>query len=400
MTAAPALAAEFPAATEAQWRALVEKSLAGVPFERALVARTRDGFALPALAARDSSAETLAPARGAAPWGIAARVDHPEAEAANALALADLEGGADQLVLVGAGAASARGFGLPLFDPAVLARVLAGVEVDLIALRLEPGADALSDALALADHLVARRLVPADLDVDFGLPLETPWDEAVSFVREAIGRGFRGPFLAADGRAIHEAGGTDAQELAVLLAILAERMRILTDAGLSDTAARSAIGFTLVVDADQLGGMAKLRAFRRLLARFDRACGLVPAPTRLHVETAWRSLSRTDAYVNTLRATIAAFAAGTGGADSLCVLPFTQAVGLPDGAARRLARNTSLVLQSECHLHRMVDPAAGSGAIEALTDALAAESWRLFQGLDREARAAGGVRINFKIRRF
>jgi len=51
-----------------------------------------------------------------------------------------------------------------------------------------------------------------------------------------------------------------------------------------------------------------------------------------------------------LRATIAVFAAGVGGADSITVLPHTAPLGLPDRFARRLARNTQLILMDEASL--------------------------------------------------
>jgi methylmalonyl-CoA mutase len=54
-------------------------------------------------------------------------------------------------------------------------------------------------------------------------------------------------------------------------------------------------------------------------------------------------------------------------------------LGLADAAARRLARNASLILMDETNLHRMIDPSAGSGAIEALTEALCEKAWQLFQ---------------------
>jgi len=84
---------------------------------------------------------------------------------------------------------------------------------------------------------------------------------------------------------------------------------------------------------------------------------------------------------------MAAFAAGLGGADSVTVLPFTAALGLPDAFARRLARNTQLILLEEANLARVADPAAGSGGLEALTQHLCAAAWSLFQ----EIEAAGGA---------
>jgi methylmalonyl-CoA mutase len=104
-------------------------------------------------------------------------------------------------------------------------------------------------------------------------------------------------------------------------------------------------------------------------------------------ETAWRMMSRRDAHVNMLRTTIAVAAAGLGGADSVTALPHTAPLGLPDGFARRAARNTQLVLLEESNLSRVADPAAGSGALEALTQQLCATAWSLFQDIEK----AGGA---------
>jgi methylmalonyl-CoA mutase len=81
---------------------------------------------------------------------------------------------------------------------------------------------------------------------------------------------------------------------------------------------------------------------------------------------------------------MAVFSAALGGADSISVLPFTQALGLPDAAARRLARNTQLVLLEESNLDKVSDPAAGSGGYEALTNEFCQRAWDLFQQIERE----------------
>src|SRR5262249_30675741 len=74
-------------------------------------------------------------------------------------------------------------------------------------------------------------------------------------------------------------------------------------------------------------------------------------------------------------------------ADHVTVLPHTAALGLPDRFARRIARNIQLILMDESNVHRVNDPAAGSGAIEDLTSKLATAAWALFQ----EIEAAGGL---------
>jgi methylmalonyl-CoA mutase len=117
------------------------------------------------------------------------------------------------------------------------------------------------------------------------------------------------------------------------------------------------------------------------------ACGIDAQPSPVHAETSMRMMARLDPETNILRSTIAAFAAGAGGADTICVLPHTIAHGLPDAFARRVARNTQLVLIHEAHLDHVADPAAGSGGIEHLTDRLCEAAWTEFQSIEAE----GGI---------
>ena len=143
----------------------------------------------------------------------------------------------------------------------------------------------------------------------------------------------------------------------------------------------------LSADADQFLTLAKFRALRLLWARIEQACGLTPKPLFIAADTAWRMLTQRDAYVNMLRATMATFSAGLGGANAITVLPHTLALGLPDPFARRAARNTQLVLLEESNLAKVSDPAAGSGGIETLTRQLCEAAWSLFQEIEK----AGGM---------
>jgi methylmalonyl-CoA mutase len=98
-------------------------------------------------------------------------------------------------------------------------------------------------------------------------------------------------------------------------------------------------------------------------------------------------MSRRDPWVNLLRTTLACFGAGVGGAAAITVQPFDAALGLPDGFARRIARNTSSLLVLESHVARVQDPAGGSWYVERLTDELAAAAWGWFTEIEK----AGGI---------
>ena len=98
-------------------------------------------------------------------------------------------------------------------------------------------------------------------------------------------------------------------------------------------------------------------------------------------------MTRRDPWVNLLRATLACFGAGVGGAQAVTVQPFDAALGLPDGFARRIARNTASLLVMEAHVARVIDPAGGSWYVERLTDDLAAAAWAWFTEIEQ----AGGM---------
>ena len=188
---------------------------------------------------------------------------------------------------------------------------------------------------------------------------------------------------------IHNSGGSEAQELAFAVSVALAYLRALETEGVALEAARRMIFFRLSADADQFLTIAKFRALRKVWARVEVSCGLAAEPCFISAETAWRMMARRDPHVNILRATIATFAAALGGADAIAVLPFTAARGLPDRFARRVARNTQLLLSEESHLDKVTDPAAGSGAVENLTDELCRAAWALFQ----EIEAADGIAV-------
>ncbi len=393
------LAGEFPAATRQEWRRLVDAALKGAPFER-LESKTSDGLTIAPLYERAADAHAIVGRAPGAAWRVVQRVDHPDAAAANAQALEDMANGTSGLMLVMAGSLSANGYGLDDSVEAV-ARVLDGIDLASISLDIDLAPFARDVPQRVADAVKRQKIDPAAAAVRFGydpftavamsgrMPL--PWRETAPLVARLIqnlaAAGFSGPFAAADGRVIHHAGGSEAQELAFAMAGAVAYLRALESGGMSLAAARDAIYFRLAADADQLLTMAKFRAVRKLWARVQTACGLAPEAGVVTAETAWRMLTRRDPYVNILRNTIAAAAAGLAGADAIAVLPHTAALGLPDCFARRIARNVQLVLLEEANLARVADPAAGSGALEALTQQLCAAAWSLFQDFER----TGGV---------
>ncbi len=394
------LAAEFPQSSHEDWRKLVDGVLKGAPFAK-LESKTYDGLRIEPIYTRAKGAAPVAGRPSAAPWQILQRIDHPDAAKANAQALHDLENGATGLALVFSGGSGSHGFGLEPTAEAV-AKVFEGVHLDAgVGIELDVGPQSRMAAIHVAEYVKTKGVDPAACNIRFGLdPLaacavwgHSPyrWDEIAPAVTSAIkglaGLGFKGPFAPADGRVIHDAGGSEVQELGFVLACGVAYLRAIEQAGIPLEQAQGMVHARLAADADQFLTMAKFRALRRLWARIEAASGLTPKPLFIAADTAWRMLTRRDPYVNMLRATMATFAAGLAGADAITVLPHTLALGLPDPFARRVARNTQLILLEESSLAKVSDPAAGAGSIEALTSALCEAAWTLFQ----ETEKAGGI---------
>jgi methylmalonyl-CoA mutase len=397
MTALPFIE-PFPPAKHEDWLKLVEKVLKGADFEKKLVNRTYDGIRIEPLYAKASGKAPLAGRPPGQDWTILQRVDHPDPVEANRLALLDLENGATGLALIFKGGPQSFGFGLADEADAV-AQALDGVYLDAgIWLSLEVGAKGRDAAHAVVETVKRRGVDPASCHIAFGLDPIGVWmgtgfkpadgadmgRRVAEAVRDLHARGFKGPFIKADGRIAHEAGGSEAQELGSALALAVFYMRALEAAGFSLEDARDAIEFRLAADADQFLTIAKFRALRMLWASVQAACGLTPAPAMISATSSARMMTRRDPWVNLLRETMAVFGAGIGGANAITVLPFTQALGLPDAFARRLSRNTQLILLDESNVARVADPAAGAGGFEALTDALSEQAWRIFQTIEEQ----------------
>ncbi|CAL9613893.1 methylmalonyl-CoA mutase family protein [Streptomyces sp. enrichment culture] len=403
------LAGEFPDVPHEQWQRLVAgvlrksgKDVEGAEAEEALSTALEDGLRTrPLYTARDASPEPGLPgfapfvrggrAEGNTVGGWDVRQRHTTAD--HDAVLADLENGVTSLWLtVGEG-------GIPV---AGLGPVLDGVYLDLAPVVLDAGADAGPAARELLklyeERGVAREAARGNLGVDpLGYEARTGQrDEAAPTAELARLCAEEYPGLRAltvDALPYHEAGGSAAQELGASLATAVAYLRELTGAGLSVEQACGQLEFRYAATADQFLTIAKLRAARRLWARVAEVCGAPRAGAqRQHVVTSPVMMTRRDPWVNMLRTTIATLAAGAGGADAVTVLPFDHALGLPDGFARRIARNTSTILIEESHLARVIDPAGGSWYVERLTDELAHAGWEFFQRVERLGGMAAALR--------
>ncbi|WP_328908410.1 methylmalonyl-CoA mutase small subunit [Streptomyces sp. NBC_00234] len=418
MTVLPAdglpLAAEFPDPSHEQWHRLVEgvlrksgKEVSGTAAEEALSTALEDGLTTrPLYTSNDTAPGTGFP--GFAPftrggkaegnttggWDVRQRHTLTDPARLNEAVLADLENGATSLWLTVGGPA-----GIPASG---LGRALDGVLLDLAPVALDAGGEfepAVRELLRLNEAQgVPKEAVRGSLGAD---PLghaartgtEPDFDAAVRWA-QVCDREYPGlRALSVDALPYHEAGGSAAEELGFALATGVAYIRALTGAGLSVEAAFAQLEFRFAATADQFLTIAKLRAARLLWARVAEVCGSPDAGAqRQHAVTSSVMMTRRDPWVNMLRTTLACLGAGVGGADSVTVLPFDHALGLPDAFARRIARNTSTILMEESHLARVIDPAGGSWYVERLTSELAAAAWEFFQEIERAGGQAAALR--------
>jgi methylmalonyl-CoA mutase len=371
--------------------------------EHLLDTSTYDGFAIrPLYTAFDELAEPPLPGewpylRGGdalrdvkSGWKVVEAVPAAGAAAgeANAAVLAALGDGVSALLIrVGESGAA----------PGELDGLLEGVYLSMAPVILDAGADypaACDVMLALVAEVEPdqRTTLSVDLGADpltaslSDRPAPAIEDVVAVASRVAADRGVRA--ITVDGPAFHNLGANATWELAGSVAAAVAYLRVLTESGISVGQALRQISFRLAADDDQFMTVAKMRAVRRLWARVAEVVGDPDSGGAVvHAETSLPMMTQRDPWVNMLRTTLAAFGAGVGGADTVLAFPFDVAIpgGFPGTArsfARRIARNTQLLLLEESHVGRVLDPAGGSWFVEDLTEQLAEQAWRHFQAIE------------------
>jgi methylmalonyl-CoA mutase len=131
--------------------------------------------------------------------------------------------------------------------------------------------------------------------------------------------------------------------------------------------------------------IAKLRAARVLWSNILDVYGADEESKRIevHGKTSVNNQTVYDPYVNMLRTTTEAFSAIVGGVDSLHTNPFNESYSVPGDFARRIARNTQIILNEESHLSELIDPAGGSYYVESLTREVADAAWNEFRKIEK-----------------
>jgi methylmalonyl-CoA mutase len=431
---------DFPQPSAEEWRAAAESLLKGAPFDKVMRTPLPEGITLEPIFSRDVLSDLPQAAswpgtgdylRGtdplgyrAEPWHIAQELPYGEPAEFNAVLLADLMRGQsavnlnfDLATLAGkdpdeAGPGEVGACGLSLASLEDVRTAFAGVIPDAIPFYLRTGAMGLPVAALFFAWLQETGVDLAKVSGGFALdPLavwaasgQIPCDLAHLFDDQAVLARFcldHAPQMRAVGVTTlpyHQAGAHAVEEIGAALASGSAYLGQLIDRGLTADEAARQIAFSLSVGPQFFVEIAKFRALRVLWARVVRAFGGgdEAARIRVHARTGLYNKTHNDPYVNMLRTTTEALSAVIAGVDSLNVGTFDEVIRVPGDFARRNARNTQIILQEECELTAVADPAGGSWAVEWLTDQVAEKAWECFQEIEAE----GGMIASLQKGRF
>lgn len=365
----------------------VEKGLKGAEFET-LVNRTEDDLIRGPFFSEEDRPEEFAsqprleaPLLDERPWHMCAPVRDPDIKFSNAQLLADLKGGASALDITLSDKA------LSLKSRSDLKRLLEGVWLNLVPLRFHiksnfaENTDLIKSYAPLTDSVVDLGLDP----IGTSLSGETRASESVQAsgletVLDGLPENWTA--LSVNAAAVHDQGGTEAQELSVMAAMAAHYWR--------QYGAETKLSVRLAADQDGHLGIAKVRAARKIINRIAGVFG-AKSETPLHCVSSLRMMQSIDPWTNLLRVMASGFGSVCGGADFITLRPFTDAPSdtprLATPFGYRIARNMQLMMMEESHLGQVNDPAYGSYFHEALTQKIAEAAWTEFQAIE----SGGGI---------
>jgi isobutyryl-CoA mutase large subunit len=193
--------------------------------------------------------------------------------------------------------------------------------------------------------------------------------------------------ISVSGYHIREAGATAAQELAFTLADGFSYVELGRARGLDVNAFAPGLSFFFNAHIDFFEEIAKLRAARRIWARWlrDRYGATDPGAMKLrfHTQTAGVSLTAQQPMNNVVRTAIEALAGVLGGTQSLHTNALDEVLALPTEDNAKLALRTQQVIAYETGVPDVADPLGGSYFVEAMTDRIEEQAEAMFSEIER-----------------
>lgn len=404
--------ATFPIPSFEEWKQEVEKSLKGKPFEK-LYSTTYENITIkPIYTRRDIESLTHVEqypgfpgyVRGTRPngyiqepWKVSQEISATSPQEWNEIVKHDLARGQTEIHIV------LERLGFPVISLDDMEAMFSDISLDKYSLRVDAGAQSLSFLALFAAYLQKRQMpftaVRGTIGMDpigtlaetghLSFSLASSYDVMADVAKWAKNNMPHVKTVIVRGEPYHNGGANAVQELAFAFATAVEYINACLDRGLAIDDVASQIQFSFAVGSNFFMEIAKLRAARLVWANIVQAFGGSESAQKIamHARTSYFTKTIYDPYVNMLRAAAEAFAATIGGADSLHVSPFDEAIGPADEFSRRIARNTQLILLEEAHIANVIDPAGGSYYVETLTAQVAEKTWKLFQ----EIEGKGGI---------
>jgi len=422
---------EFPDSTQPEWRSAAEKLLKGKPFDKVMRHKSLEGIEFEPILWKDVLDDlpetkalpgfdgylrgTHAAGYTTNPWEIAQSLPYGLPSEFNRIAQEDLICGQNALNVT-FDLATLNGMNPDKANPGEVGACglsltcLKDIEVafdqiipDAVSFHLNTGCAGLNIAALFFAWLNRQNIQPelingsfnmdplATLAASGNLPatLEQLLDEQAALANYCVQQAPGICSVGVSTMPYHKAGASSVQELGSALATGVFYIRQMLERGMEIDTAAQQIRFSLTIGPDFFVEIAKIRSVRVLWARVVEAFGGSnnAQKIKLHVRTGLNNKTQNDPYVNMLRTSMEALGGAIAGIDSLCIGHFDETRRLPDTFSRRISRNTHLILQEECELTGVVDPAGGSWTIEWLTDKIGQAAWSFFQ----EIESTGGI---------
>lgn len=415
---------EFKASTYEEWYAEAVKLLKGAPFDKKMLTNTPEKITLkPIYNKEDVDFEIALPGCGdyvrgtkldgdkIEPWKISQELAAGLPEEFNAKVLDALSKGQTSVEIV-LDEASASGVDADLSEKCKVAAkglsistvkdfstALKGVESDCVEINIHTGCKAAAIAAMLFASQKGKKLSGGIYFDPIGLlakkgklcrSLDCAFDEMFDLASFNAANMPNFGAIGVDTMAYSSAGASAVEELGAAMATAVKYIReMVVVRGMKIDDVAKLVRFRFSIGSNFFMEIAKLRAARTLWSKVISEFGGNDESRKIKMNARTAVYNKTvyDPYVNMLRTTTEAFSGVIGGCDSMTVGAFDEIMRKPDEFSERISRNQQIILQEECGLTDVIDPAGGSYYVEILTRELADKAWKFFAKIE----AKGGI---------
>ncbi|MBO9634603.1 MAG: methylmalonyl-CoA mutase, partial [Chitinophagaceae bacterium] len=204
--------------------------------------------------------------------------------------------------------------------------------------------------------------------------------------------------ISISGYHIREAGSTAVQEIAFTLSNGRAYVKAALEKGLDINVFGKRLSFFFNAHNNLFEEVAKFRAARRMWAQMMKELGATDPKAqmlRFHTQTGGSTLTAQQPLNNIARVTVQTMSAVLGGTQSLHTNGYDEALSLPTEEAARIALRTQQIVAYESGLADTVDPLAGSYYVEALTNEVEEQAWKLIHSIDAMGGSVSAIEQGF-----